>query len=234
MKGGARPETICLAALPRIGLNTMAIVVEFGCTVHQYAAQFHDIVFPRPSVCPICQALNSLIGHGFYPRKPLDQDHVYRISIKRWRCKGCHHSTSSLPSFLIRFRHYLLAVIGQVLTCRHEDRASHAQVAQRCAPEGAPSPRSLGRWLRSFADQAPRWLLAVQETLATHDSASPLLDVLGPAAGPTGAPAALLFAAGHLLAFARTRWSELAHHQPADRFRFLWHWGSARRLGRLV
>lgn len=225
---------ICLAAHPRIELNTMAIVVDFGCTVHQYATQFHDLVFPRPSVCPLCQALNSLIGHGFYPRKPLDQDRVYLISIKRWRCKDCHHSTSSLPSFLLRFRHYLLAVIQLVLTTRHEDRASHAQVAQQCAPEGAPSLRTLGRWLHSFRDQAPRWLAAVQETLAHHHSASPLLDVLGPSAGPREVPSALLFASGHLLAFAKTVWAELVHHQAADRVRFLWHWGAARHLGRLV
>lgn len=233
-KGGARPESICLAATSRIGLDHMAIIVDFGATVHQYAAQFHDLVFPRPSVCPICQALDSLIGHGFYPRKPLDQDHAHRIAIKRWLCKDCHHSTSSLPSFLLRFRHYLLAVVQQVLLARHEQQASHAQVVQQCAPAGAPSPRTLGRWLHAFAAHAPRWLAAVQETLAHHHAASPLLDPLGPVVGPKNVSAALLFAAGHLLAFAKTRWAELAHHQPADRVRFLWHWGSAHRLGRLV
>jgi hypothetical protein len=117
---------------------------------------------------------------------------------------------------------------------RHEDRASHARLAGQCAPEGAPSPRTLGRWLHSFGEQSPRWLLAVQQTLAHHHSDSPLLDVLGPATGPRHLPAALLFAAGHLLAFAKTRWAELAHHRDGDRLRFLWHWGSARRLGRLV
>lgn len=212
----------------------MSIVVDFGCTVQQYAAQVHELVFPRPSGCPLCQALNSLIGHGFYPREPLDQDQTYRILIKRWRCKGCHRTTSSLPSFLLPFRHYLLAVIQQVLTARHEDEASHAQVAQLCGPRGFPSPRTLGRWLHSFADQAPRWLLAVQEALARHHSASPLLDVLGCGAGPCNAPVALLFATSHLLAFAKAVWAELVCHRPADGFRFLWHWGSAGGLGRLV
>ena len=212
----------------------MAIVVDFGRTVQEYLEQFQRIVFPRPSVCPICQALHSLIGHGFYQRKPLDQDHAYRISIKRWRCQDCHHSTSCLPSFLLPFRHYLLAVIQQVLLARHEQQASRTQLSQQCAPAGAPSPRTLGRWLTAFADQAPRWLAAVQETLAHHHAASPLLDPLGPKAGPKSIPAALLFAAGPLLTFAKTRWAELAHHQPADRVRFLWHWGGARCLGRLV
>lgn len=223
-----------MPAYPRLGLNQMAIIVDFGATVQEYLDHFHRIVFPRPSACPICQALNSLIGHGFYPRKPLDQDHAYRIAIKRWLCKSCHHTTSSLPSFLLRFRHYLLAVIQQVLLARHERQASHAQLSQRCSPEGAPSHRTLGRWLSSFAEQAPRWLGAVQETLAQHHAASPLLDPLGPSAGPTSVPAALLFAATHLLSFAKTRWAELTHHGPADRLRFLWHWGAARRLGRLV
>ncbi len=212
----------------------MAIIVDFGATVQEYLDHFHRIAFPRPSVCPICQALNSLIGHGFYPRKPLDQAHAYRIAIKRWLCKSCHRTTSSLPSFLLRFRHYLLAVIQQALIARHEQQASHARVVQQCAVQGAPSPRTLGRWLSAFADQAPRWLGAVQETLAHHHSASPLLDPLGPDAGPTNAPAALLFAATHLLAFAKSRWAELTLHGSADRFRFLWHWGSAHRLGRLV
>jgi hypothetical protein len=233
-KGGARPESICLAARSRIGLNQMAIIVDFGATVHEYLERSHRIVFPRPSACPLCQAQNCLIGHGFYPRKPIDQDHVYLIYIKRWRCKGCHHSTSSLPSFLLRFRHYLLTVIQQVLTSRHEERASRARLSQQCAPQGAPSPRTLGRWLHSFGLQAPRWLVAVQETLATHHAASPLLDPLGPSAGPKSDPAALLFAAGHLLVWAKTCWAELVRHQAVDRVRFLWHWGSAQRLGRLV
>ncbi|MHB8153938.1 MAG: DUF6431 domain-containing protein [Bacillati bacterium] len=225
---------ISLAAIPGIGLSHMAIIVDFDCTVYQYATQSRRIVFSRPSVCPVCQARDCLIGHGFYARKPLDQCHAYRILVKRWCCKGCRHTTSSLPSFLLRFRHYLLAVIEQVLTTRHEQQASRAQVARQCAVEGAPSCRTLGRWMASFADQAPRWLFAVQETLAHHHAASPLLDPLGPAAGPKNAPAALLFAASHLLAFARTRWAELVRHTAADRFRFLWHWGSAHQLGRLV
>lgn len=212
----------------------MVSVVDFGHAVQEYLRQFPQIVFPRPPVCPICQAVNSLTRHGFYPRKPLDQFHAYRIAIKRWRCKSCHHTTSCLPSFLPRFRHYLLAVIRQVLLARHEQQASHAQLSQRCAPEGTPSPRTLGRWLHSFAEQAPRWLGAVQETLAHHHAASPLLDPLGPSVSPKSPPAALLFAAGHLLAFAKTRWAEPVQHQPADRLRFLWHWGSAHRLGRLV
>jgi hypothetical protein len=74
----------------------------------------------------------------------------------------------------------------------------------------------------------------VQQTLAEHDAGSPMLDPLGEAAGPRDTPRALLHAALHLLAWAKTRWTELAHYGLKDRFRFLWHWGASHGLGRLI
>jgi hypothetical protein len=175
-----------------------------------------------------------MIGHGFYLRKALDQTQVYLVWIKRWYCKACHHTLSVLPSFLLQFRHYLLIVIQQVVIARFEESRSWARVQQCCAPEMAPSARTIGRWGRSFAAQAARWLAEVQHTLAEHDSASPLLDPLGEAAGPRDATRALLQAALHLLAWAKTRWPELADYGLADRLRFLWHWGFGQGLGRLI
>ena len=74
----------------------------------------------------------------------------------------------------------------------------------------------------------------MQATLAGQDSASPALDPLGPAAGPSEAPRALLHAATHLLAWAQTRWPEVAGYGRKDRLRFLWHWGFGCGLLRLV
>jgi len=71
-----------------------------------------------------------------------------------------------------------------------------------------------------LAEHAPAWWAAVQQTLAEHNAASPLLDPLGEAAGPRDAPRALLQAALHLLAWAKTRWAELANYGLADRLRF--------------
>ena len=90
------------------------------------------------------------------------------------------------------------------------------------------------RWCRAFAAQAPAWLAQVQATLAEQDPATPLLDPLGAAAGPMDPPRALLTAAWNLLAWAKTRWTELARHGPTDRLPFLWHWGHGRGLARLV
>jgi hypothetical protein len=212
----------------------MVIVTDFDCTVHEYVEGFAHLVFPRPRVCPHCQVADTLIGHGFYARKALDQTQVYGVWVKRWYCKACRHTFSLLPSFLLRFRHYVLTVIQQVLLARYEDNRSWVQVGRECAPQQAPSARTIGRWCGSFAGQAARWLTAVLQTLAQHDTPSPLLDPLGEAASPQDAPRALLQAAVHLLAWAKTRWPELAAYGLADRLRFLWHWGFAQGLGRLL
>jgi hypothetical protein len=233
-KGTARSEGLAWRHILRVGLQSMVIVTEFGCLVHEYVECFGQLVFPRPEVCPHCHVLDVLIGHGVYERKALSQTQVYVLRIKRWYCKACQRTVSLLPSFLLRFRHYLLVVIQSVVVTRFEDAASWAQVAQRCAVEGAPSSRTIRRWCDSLAEHASAWWAAVQQALAEHNAASPLLDPLGEAAGPRDAPRALLQAALHLLAWAKTQWPALADYGLADRFRFLWHWGASRGLGRLI
>lgn len=212
----------------------MPIILDFCRSVQEYTAQFAHIVFPRPECCPLCGASDALIGHGFYRRKPKDQTRVYRIRIKRWFCKACRATLSVLPSFLLRFRHYLLVVIQQVIVTRFEDNASWHETEQRCARDGLPSRRTIGRWCHSFAEQAAGWWAAVQETLAQQDAGSPALDPLGPSAGPADPPRALLHATTHLLAWAKTRWPQVAGYGLIDRLRFLWHWGLGRGLMRLV
>lgn len=212
----------------------MVIVTEFDCFVYEYVDHFSQLVFPPPEVCPHCHAVDVFIGHGFYLRKALSQTQVYLVRIKRWYCKACRHTLSLLPSFLLRYRHYLLDVIQSVVVTRFEDGASWTQVSRRCAVDGAPSPRTIRRWCLSFAAHAPTWWAAVQRTLAQQDAGSPSLDPLGENAGPRDAPRALLQATLHLLAWAKTRWSEVASYGLADRLRFLWHWGAGQGLGRLI
>jgi hypothetical protein len=119
-----------------------------------------------------------------------------------------------LPSFLLRFRHYLLEVIQSVIFTRFEDGASWDQVSRRGAVEGAPAPRTIRRWCVSLTAHAPGWMGPVLETLAQHDASSPLLDPLGENAGPREAPRALLQAALHLLAWAKTRWPAVGLGRP--------------------
>jgi hypothetical protein len=89
-------------------------------------------------------------------------------------------------------------------------------------------------WCHSLVEQAPRWLGAIQEALARQDSGSPWLDPQGEALKATNPGCALLQAATHLLAWAKTQWAELVDYGWNDRLRFLWLWGAERGLGRLV
>jgi hypothetical protein len=212
----------------------MVIVTDFGCDVQAYAGEFERLCFPRPKVCLHCQAVDAFIGHGYYPRKPLDRQQAYSIRIKRWLCKACRRTISLLPSFLLSFRHYLLEVIQQVVVARFEDDASWNQVLQRCSHRGVPSERTVKRWCRSFATHASHWLAAVQQTLSLHDATLPWLDALGEPTEPRHATGALLRAATHLLAWAKTRWADLIPYGLNDRLRFLWLWGHGKSLGRLV
>jgi hypothetical protein len=212
----------------------MFIVADFQCDVKEYVEHFGQLVFPRPEVCPHCHAVHLFIGHGFYPRKPFSLTRAFWARIKRWLCKACRHTLSLLPGFLLRYRHYLLDVIQDVILARFEDGVSWTRVDQRCTVDGCPSLRTLHRWCVSFAEQAPVWWAAVQETLAHHDAGSPTLDPLGENAGPYAAPAALLHAAIHLLAWAKTHWPEVVPYGRDDRLRFLWHWGTGQGLERLI
>jgi transposase-like protein len=126
----------------------MPIIQDFGGSVQDYVAHFARIVFLRPACCPHCGQQDRLIGHGFYWRKAKDQTQVFRIRVKRWLCKVCRRTLSVLPSFVLRFRHYLLAVIQAVVVARYEDHASWRATTQRCAQDGLPALRTIGRWCR--------------------------------------------------------------------------------------
>lgn len=215
-------------------IKNVAIVTEFGCDVQTYMKEFKHLHFPRPKKCMNCQAVDLCIGHGYYTRKPLDQQKAYVIQIKRWLCKGCRCTISLLPSFLLRHRHYVLEVIQQVVVTRFEKQDSWSQVSQRCSEEGAPSERTIKRWSQSFSEHASNWLAVVQQTLARHDATLPWLDALGEATQVRETGSALLQAATHLLAWAKTNWAEVIVYGQDDRLRFLWQWGHSQGMGRLI
>ena len=216
----------------------MVIVSDFGGSVQAYVAGFLTLVFYRPSVCPGCGAEGSCIGHGFYVRFALDADHVFEVHIKRWYCKHCQHTISLLPSFLVCYRHYLLAVIQTVVIARFEDHASWAQLETPVAIAGAPSQRSMRRWCRSFAAHASAWLAEVEQTLATRAPSVPLLTPLGggikTSAAATPIPGVLLAASRYLLAWAQVHLAQAHAYGSNDRLRFLWLWGHERGLARLI
>lgn len=174
------------------------------------------------------------MGHGYYRRKPRDQLRVYPLQIKRWRCKACGRTVSMLPSFLLRYRHYLLRVIEAVLALRFEKLASWAMILAQLAGSGYPAMRTIQRWCKSFAEQAEGWLKAVQEWLAQQDSRSGWLDAQGETLRAENPGQALLAASEHLLAWGKSQWAELAEYGLEKRLEFVWLWGANQGLERLV
>jgi hypothetical protein len=175
-----------------------------------------------------------MIGHGYYRRKPRDQLQAYQMQIKRWRCKECGRTMSVLPSFMLRYRHYLLGTIEVVLALRFERLARWAAILAQVGGGGYPGLRTIQRWCGSFGKQAEWWLKAVQEWLSQQDSRSGWLDAQGEALRAGNCAQALLAASEHLLAWAQTQWAELAGYGLDKRLSFLWLWGAREGLGRLV
>jgi hypothetical protein len=210
----------------------MPIVFAYSGGVKQYQAECGSGCPYEPDKCPYCATNGRLVKHGVYWRKPRDGERVYRIAIHRWRCKACRRTVSALPDFLLRYRWYLLVVISGVVVERAEEDASWGELAAEA--QGAPVVRTMQRWWGSFGSQAVRWLVAIQAVLAQQDSASPWLDPRGEAVRVMGSAQALLGAAGHLLAWAKSRWQELAPYGWKDRLRFVWLWGSQQGVGRLI
>ena len=147
----------------------MQIVVDFGLGLQDYCEHFDELVIAERD-CPLCQTAGSLIGNGSYPRHPLDATRRYALWVKRRYCKACHGSISFLPNFLLSFRWYLLVVIQGVVVAHFEQQWSWRQVTAKCTVAGAPSARTIRRWCRSFAAQAPAWLAPGQAQPLLHQS----------------------------------------------------------------
>ena len=210
----------------------MVIVFAFGLGVKSYAEEFAAGCLYRVEKCPTCQTAGCLVRHGVYWRKPRDGERVYCLPIQRWLCKGCQHTCSVLPDFLLCFRWYLLAVVNAVLVARAEQDTSWHALGEAAA--GAPHIRTMQRWWAAFGMRAGEWLGFIQTFLAEQDSPSAWLDPHGEAPRGRDSRQALLGAAGYLLAWAKGRWRELAAYGWKDRLDFLWLWGSGQGLGRFV
>ena len=55
------------------------------------------------------------------------------------------------------------------LSARFEGEGSWAEVEASCARAGTPALRTMQRWCKSYAEQAPSWLGVVQATRCNRD-----------------------------------------------------------------
>ncbi|NJM41623.1 MAG: transposase family protein [Anaerolineae bacterium] len=178
----------------------------------------------RPACCAGCGS-RELNGHGWYERWAVYEERDVKVSVKRWRCKGCGKTTSQLPNFLHRYRHYALVVIESVLRGRLEQGQTWGELGEG----GAPSQRSMRRWVGAFVAQAMTWLPAMLTVLAF---VAPLLSALDPHGTKATTPAvAVLQMSDPLAVWLQPDVTSLA---AQDALRVMWRWGWNTGVGRLV
>lgn len=206
----------------------MPIVFGYPENVKHYQSEYEHLKIVRPKSCPQCQAVEQMIGHGSYGRKVRDRETVYRIRIRRWKCKACRRTTSALPDGVMRYRWYITESIQEVLWLRYGEKRNWERITEHAG--GSPPLRTIQRWCRAFEQQADIWLAWIGRTLAEQDNRSAWLEQ----GGGDRDGERLLSGALHLLAWAKGRWRELEGYGLGDWLRFLWLWGWQQGLGRPV
>lgn len=215
------------------------LVIYAGDTVEAYAEYYPDVVQQRPKRCPLCGAVDCMIGHGSYARqKPLLATPAppRPLKIRRWKCTACHRTTSMLPDLLHRYRQYVWAVIGAALLRRYLLGQTWAQIQAELShmPAGvdpAPSVDSLQRWCKAYAGYAQDWLKATLGVLATVWPQLAQLNAHG--VPPASLPQQLLQAVAALAGWLAPERGPAAATTVAD-LRAVWRWGWNRGLGRLT
>jgi len=202
----------------------MVMVIHAGDTVEEYLVQREAIAGIRPERCGACGSTGMWHGNGWYPRGIVwIGGTAEALEVRRLECQGCGRTTSLLPDFLHRYRHYGLEVIEQVVSARVEEGVSWSAMAQRYSRDGAPSLRTMRRWHSAFVQQALVWLTALLRALAL---VLPLLQALDP-------HATTLAETRQVLMLGR-RFAHWLEQNNTNWWQVMWRWGWNSGVGRLV
>jgi hypothetical protein len=119
------------------------------------AEKFHARII-RPSRCKICRSSEPLEALGYYSRCITLARDIVEISIRRFRCRSCGHTTSILPSFSQPYRLVQNADI-------------HDYFETGSAPDDSPWKSVLATYRRRFA----RWLPELRRAMTREPSRAP-------------------------------------------------------------
>jgi transposase-like protein len=88
-------------------------VHNFEITPREYSSRGKNNLFPDFYKCsnPKCSYQDRLWRNGFYRRNVIWFDAIYTIFVQRYRCPVCGHTVSALPTFVLPYYQYALAVI---------------------------------------------------------------------------------------------------------------------------
>jgi hypothetical protein len=140
----------------------VVIVQHFSGSVKAYieACRAGGPLFPLPDRCPHpdCQASESLIRWGTYPRGAVTAEVAYRLRIQRVRCKVCGRTHSLLPDFLHPHRHFVIHLLQHVVSLYLLVGLGWRRMLRRLGGRG-PARSTVREWVASFAYGAGYLLL---------------------------------------------------------------------------
>jgi hypothetical protein len=115
-----------------------------------------------------------LIRWGTYERWACTETDDYRLRIQRLRCKVCGRTHSLLPDFVHPYRHYVLALLQQVIWLYLIVGLGFGRLMAQL-PERGPARSTVREWVAAFAYGAGHLLVhALLRFLLTLAPGSPL------------------------------------------------------------
>lgn len=122
-------------------------------SIQQYIEELSDADRHRPSSCPLCQAKQPLIGHGFYSRTIVDVTFDGVIRVRRYLCRLCRRTVSLLPEWALPYLRFSIPAVACFLKARLLDGRSFKASAEAAAQPMMPYQRGQ-HWIRRFKKQA--------------------------------------------------------------------------------
>lgn len=122
-------------------------------SIQQYMEGLCDADRYRPSSCPLCQAKQPLIAHGFYSRTIVDVAFDGVIRVRRYLCRLCRRTVSLLPEWALPYLRFSIPIVACFLKARllngHRLKASAEAAGQPTMPYQRGQ-----HWIRRFKKQA--------------------------------------------------------------------------------
>ena len=122
-------------------------------SIQNYVEQLGDSDRYRPSSCPLCQAKQPLIAHGFYTRTIVDVTFDGVIRVRRYLCRLCRRTVSLLPEWVLPYLRFSIPVLACFLKARLANGQSLKASAEAAAQPAMPYQRGQ-HWIRRFKKQA--------------------------------------------------------------------------------
>ena len=134
-------------------------------SLQQYLEQLSDWESPRPARCPMCEADQPLIAHGFYARTLEHLGFDDEIRVRRYLCQACQRTVSLLPHLALPYLRSSVVLIALWLVTR--------LLPDSAGPRPPAMPYRRGQfWLRRFLDQAPALCTALAHLVRPPSMAS--------------------------------------------------------------